>query len=369
MRDEHSGKTLQLDAALAPIAEPGEEESEVGFQAASSDGTRVFFTDTARLTEESKLAPLPGCDDNPADLYECEIVEEARNPTCNLSDLTVDQQPGRKRRMCWTSCPRSAKTAPTSTSSPTACSPLAPLPAIACASNTEAPAPGATCSLYVWHEGASRSSRRCQMKTPPTGGAREAVINGGESSIEPRQDLADVTAGASPDGEYLAFMSDQPPDRAMTTSTRAPRPKARATRRSTCMTRSTKLLVCASCNPSGDAAAWSVRYRKGRRRARTARRPPRKLGLLAESRARRPLIGWRGASPAGHRLGGQASRRRCASPRYLSDSGRLFFDSADRSSPSNRPTPEKRRSTANATQVGVESVYEYEPNGRGSCEQ
>ena len=44
MRNTATNKTLQLDAATPPVQEPGEEESEVGFQGASADGTRVFFT-------------------------------------------------------------------------------------------------------------------------------------------------------------------------------------------------------------------------------------------------------------------------------------------------------------------------------------
>jgi hypothetical protein len=43
-------------------------------------------------------------------------------------------------------------------------------------------------------------------------------------------------------------------------------------------------------------------------------------------------------------------------PRYLSDSGRLYFDSADSLTPFD-------------TNEGVEDVYEYEPNGIGTCER
>ena len=48
MRDTATGKTMQLNAAQG-VTEPVGEEGEVGFQAASSDGSRVFFTDTAPL--------------------------------------------------------------------------------------------------------------------------------------------------------------------------------------------------------------------------------------------------------------------------------------------------------------------------------
>jgi DNA-binding beta-propeller fold protein YncE len=53
------------------------------FQAASSDGSRVFFTDEQRLKSDS------GATSGQADLYECRIVEsEPGEPECELSDLT-----------------------------------------------------------------------------------------------------------------------------------------------------------------------------------------------------------------------------------------------------------------------------------------
>ena len=98
MRDTATGQTLQLDAAAPGVQEPGEEESEVGFQGANAEGTRVFFTDTARLTEDSDLAPVnTGVEPNPPDLYECRVVEEHERLACVLSDLTVDQNIQRKR--------------------------------------------------------------------------------------------------------------------------------------------------------------------------------------------------------------------------------------------------------------------------------
>src|SRR6185437_3956473 len=52
------------------------------FQTASADDSRVFFTDEKGLTADSAAqAGSP-------DLYECEIVEEADELKCKLSDLT-----------------------------------------------------------------------------------------------------------------------------------------------------------------------------------------------------------------------------------------------------------------------------------------
>jgi hypothetical protein len=54
------------------------------FQGASADGSKVFFTDANKLTKGSTAESAE------PDLYECEIVEhEAGKPKCDLTDLTV----------------------------------------------------------------------------------------------------------------------------------------------------------------------------------------------------------------------------------------------------------------------------------------
>ena len=69
LRDSETAETIQVNAAQGhgstepgtggeEVAEPGEGHQEVHFQTASSDGSKVFFTDTARLTEDSTLVPL-----------------------------------------------------------------------------------------------------------------------------------------------------------------------------------------------------------------------------------------------------------------------------------------------------------------------
>ena len=77
-------KTLQLDVVQGPAEsiEPGE----AVFQTASSDGSKVFFTDGQRLTVDSTA----GGNADP-DLYECDIIEEAGLLRCSLTDLTVDK--------------------------------------------------------------------------------------------------------------------------------------------------------------------------------------------------------------------------------------------------------------------------------------
>ena len=90
MRDTVTGNTLQLDAAQG---EPEAEHGTAEFQAASSDGSRVFFTDKQRLTEDSTAEPGEENTGKP-DLYECEITEEAGELRCDLKDLSVDHRTG-----------------------------------------------------------------------------------------------------------------------------------------------------------------------------------------------------------------------------------------------------------------------------------
>jgi hypothetical protein len=66
-----------LDVSLSTLAP----DTEADFQGATSDGSRVYFTANAGLTEHSSPSGR--------DLYECHIVENAGKPGCELTDLSV----------------------------------------------------------------------------------------------------------------------------------------------------------------------------------------------------------------------------------------------------------------------------------------
>ena len=132
------------------------------------------------------------------------------------------------------------------------------------------------------------------------------------------------TAEASPDGRYLAFLTQRPLDAGYDNNgpcTYVPVTETEPTHyvdgpcpEAYLYDSVTARLVCASCNPSGSAPlGWSVLRR----------------------------INDGGAFPQ---------------PRYLTDTGRLFFDSEDSLSPLD-------------TNEGAEDVYEWEPGGVGSCTQ
>ena len=367
MRDVVSGRTLQIDAAVAGVEEPGEEESEVAFQAASSDGADVFFTDTARLTEASNLEPVPRSSSNPADLYECEIIEEHGEPRCSLRDLTVGQAGARSGSVLdivpavsddgsFVYFIANGVLAPGAT--PGGCVRV----------NTERVAPGATCNLYVWHDGEIAFIASLSDEDGPDWGRSEATaLKGGESSIEPFQDLSDVTSGASPDGEYFAFMSD----RSLTGYDNVdanPAAKGAHDEEVYVYNANSKLLLCASCNPSGEQPHGVLDSDKAGEG----------LGLLVDRRedwAIKPNIGaptahWlAGSLPGWTPLGVSSAAQALRRPRYLSDAGRLFFDSADALVPAAQGDTRQELLNGESVSVGVESVYEYEPRDTGTCEQ
>ena len=157
-------------------------------------------------------------------------------------------------------------------------------------------------------------------------------------------DLSRISSRVSPDGQYLAFMSSRPLtgyDNTDAASGHADE-EVYLYHAPVNPAGETGSLVCASCDPTG----------------------ARPVGVFDEQE--RPVLVDRGETWTGRESGadswlagsipgwdrafGQGSQYQ---PRYLSDSGRLFFNSPDDLVP-------------HATN-GVEDVYEFEPEGLGSC--
>lgn len=174
-------------------------------------------------------------------------------------------------------------------------------------------APGAVpggANLYVSHEGQTSLVAVLSNKD-------KALYAWEEGSVHSESQLARV----SPDGRWLAFMSSAELTGYDTHDAVNGTPDAEVY----LYDAASNSLVCASCNPTG---------------ARPAGLPVR------ESIAAGRIPHWTGP-PLAY---GSSSLRQ---PRYLSDSGRLFFDSAD---------------ALVAQDVnGVEDVYEYEPAAVGNC--
>jgi hypothetical protein len=164
-------------------------------------------------------------------------------------------------------------------------------------------------NLYAWHEGGATF-----VTTLSAGDA------GSELSGTWQAAPAIRTAEASPDGRWLAFLSVTPASGqdntglCEETSSGSGKFVPGTCAEAFVYDSATGTLSCASCNPAGLAPLG-----------------PSSLELIEGEQAPAPQ------------------------PRYMLDSGRLYFDSQDSLSPFD-------------TNEGVEDVYQWEPKGAGSCE-
>ncbi len=314
LRDTARGETIKVDAAQG-VAEPLKGTAQ--FQAASSDGSRVFFTDRQRLTADSTAEP--GL--QRSDLYECEIVEHAGKVTCSLTDLTVDHNEGEH----------------------------ATVQELLLGATTD----GSTVYLVAQgvladngnNSGESAESGKNNLYQLHFDGARWDTTFIAALSNEDRPEwegsklanTAYLTARVSPNGRYLAFMSAA----ALTEYDNTDQSSGQPDQEVFLYDSATRSLRCISCNPSGarpKGVLDQVESGEG-------------LGLLVD---RRKV--WSGQWLAGNIPGWTTQNLISAifQSRYLSDDGRLYFNSPDELVP--------------AALNHKENVYQYEPSGVGSCE-
>jgi hypothetical protein len=304
MRDTATGKTvLQLDTPAPGVTPPS--AGGAGYQAASADGSKVFFSDEEPLTLDSKLTPIEGAS-NPTDLYVCQIVEEAGVPACDLTDLTVDRNPGEE-------------------------------------ANVQYPLVGASedgSAVYfiatgVLAGGAQRGKDNLYVaaETGSTWSTRLVAVLSPEDEPGWRSEyLSEQMAKVSPNGRYLAFMSDL----SLTGYDNRDVSSGQPDEEVFLYDEATGHLTCASCNPTG----------------------ARPSGIFTGPKV---LMDYAGAWPGrwiaasllsygqvGIHLGGPTYR-----PRSLTDAGQLFFNTTD-------------ALVAQDTN-GTADVYEYEPSGAGGC--
>ncbi len=196
---------------------------------------------------------------------------------------------------------------------------------------------GETCNLYRWHEGAITFIAALSNEDSGDWGSLKGSGRQG-ANVEPRPDLADLTVRVSPDGEYLAFMSQMPLTGYDNTDANHPGEGVRD-QEVYLYHASTGLLTCVSCNPNGPSSGVLDTPFAGEG-----------IGLLVDRR--QDWLGeyLAGSIPGWTPLGIDGAVHQ---PRYLSDSGRLFFDSPEELVPQ-------------ATN-GKEDVYEYEPDQVGTC--
>lgn len=147
-------------------------------------------------------------------------------------------------------------------------------------------------------------------------------------------DLSEVSSRVSPDGRFLTFMSDRP----LTGYDNVDAVSGKPDEEVYLYDAVSGHLVCASCDPTGARPVGVFESGMEEGRMLTYQQTPWEGHWLAGS-----VPGWRGHD-----------NKQLYQPRYLSDSGRLFFESPDALVPHDTN--------------GLEDVYEYEPADVGSCE-
>jgi hypothetical protein len=298
LRDVDAGETVQLDIP-APGAEGG--SGLPAFQIASGDDSRIFFTDTARLTPGSTAGNGPG---GAPDLYMCEVHEVGGHLACALTDLTVDEHAG--------------ESASVSTFVIGASEDGSLVYFIAGGRLAPGAVSGAA-NLYV------ENTATAQLTLV-------AKLTGDDSPDWGAGSFQLLSSRVSPNGRYLAFMSDT----SLTGYDNADARSGHADEEVFLYDDETGRLVCASCNPTGA-------------------RPDGLLDERGVTLVDKPHV-WSGRWIAG--LIPSVTRAVLGSltlyqSRYLSNDGRLFFDGADGLVPRDVN--------------GFEDVYEYEPGGVGTC--
>jgi DNA-binding beta-propeller fold protein YncE len=334
MRDTATGETIRLDAAEQGVAEPP--EASARFQTASSDGSRVFFTDKQRLTVDSTAEAGQGA--GKPDLYECEVLEEHGKLVCHLRDLTVDHTEGEHAGVQGLLFGASEDGS----------SVYLLAEGVLAANengNGETAEPGKD-NLYELHYDGTEWTRTFI-----------ATLSGEDSPEWEGNTIADtafLTARVSPNGRYLAFMSQKSLTGYDNEDVSSRHVGERLDEEVYLFDASTASLTCVSCDPSGARPAGVLDTQSAGEG----------IGLLVDRRET-----WVGHWLAGNIPGWTAQSLVSAlyQSRYLSNEGRLFFNSADALVPLERPT---RNETVEGVEqeVGNENVYEYEPAGVGSCE-
>ena len=319
MRETVTGRTVRVDASEAGVAEPSEPKAL--FQIASATGSKAFFLDEQPLTSDSKLAPPAGTGGNPRDLY----VYDTESKT--LKDLTVDHagsEPANVQQMVLGASEDGS---------------------IVYFVATGVLANGAQAGKYnlygVSETGSTWSEPRfiaaLSGKDSPTWG---------EGGIENGNGYSGPASEVSPDGRFLTFMSNQGlktvnwPQGYDNRDALGGVPDEEVF----VYDESSNQLTCVSCDPTG--ARPTGIFDEGNLN---------ENGGLLSDREDTWESDWLAADIPAWDTTHAIPERWPYQSRYLSDEGRLFFNSFD--------------SLVAQDTNGKADVYEYEPGHVGSCER
>ncbi len=345
-------RTIQLDKAQEGITEP---PGKAVFQTASTDGSRVFFTDDEPLTKDSSAEP----EDPPrADLYECEMVEKGGKLGCNLHDLTVPLGAGEH-----TAVQGSVLGVSEDGSS------VYLVAHGVLASNEDAGGERAVAgadNLYELHEDGGKwtTTLIAVLSGEDSPDWDQPELRSGETSTVIPGDPAFLTARVSANGEYVAFMSQRSLTGYDNEDVSSESEGERLDEEVYLYDARTASVTCVSCDPTGARPVGVLDEQNAGEG----------LGLLVDRRDvwadfKHPSEGhWLAGSIPGWTA--QSLNSAIYQSRYLSNEGRLLFDGADALVPGIAEADRTREEeVAGRTQrVGVENVYEYEPAGVGSCQ-
>jgi hypothetical protein len=328
------------------------------FQAASADGSTVFFTAGRRLTPEANTTEA-----NSSELYVFEASKPAGERVTDLSPSLINGNGAGVMGEVLGVGEEGATVYFAANGVLSNAGSVSGEHARQGDCVVEAPSTHG-CNLYVVHRDSRgkwempRFIGRISSEDAPDWG--EPLVSD-QNGVAPAS-LGRQTARVSPNGEYLAFMSDRrltgynntdansgmPDEEVFLYRFEAEGPGS---------------LVCASCNPSGAQPVGVDDLQNGGEGE----------GLAVD----RPEI-WAAHGGVDHWLAGNVPgwTRYGVQPslyqsRYLSNEGRLFFNSADALVHVAKPTREELTEVGGKlveAEVGVENVYEYEPEGLGSCD-
>ncbi|HEY7831845.1 MAG TPA: hypothetical protein VIC06_14880 [Solirubrobacteraceae bacterium] len=306
------GRSVQLDV-VGEGAQGG--SGEPVFQTASGDGSKVFFTDGSRLTADATS------DQVKPDLYMCEVGVAAGKPTCRLKDLTADEHAGEAADVQGVAMGAGEDGRYVYFVANGALAPGA------APGNCNGEAHTGMCNLYVV-DTVTGERKLVAALSGEDHNDWVAEGPGGTTGL-----LVRLSSRVSPNGRYLTFMSE----RSLTGYDNIDVHSGQADEEVFVYDVGTGRVVCASCNPSG--ARPSGVFDPGASRTLLVDRPGAWEGR------------WLAASIPG--LTNASGNSAWYQSRYLSDSGRLFFNAAD--------------ALVGRDTNGREDVYEYEPGGVGGC--
>jgi hypothetical protein len=307
MRDTLRGETIRLDAVQGGS---GNGSAEPSFRLASTDGSRVFFTDRQALT----VGAGEGDNSNQGDLYECEMVVAAGGLVCRLSDVTPLSSNGESAHV--QGVVGSSQDASSVYFVANGVLAKGAVPGT-CGPNAHA---GATCNLYVRHDGTTSLVAVLSARDAPDWGRQT-------------NELVEISARVSPNGRWLAFMSQQ----RLTGNDNRDAVSGRPDEQVFLYDGESGRVVCASCDPTGARPVGQEQYR----------------GQVGQTETR--FFGTNGAWENGTSFAALVPgwTLNLYQSRYLSDSGRLFFNSLGALVPQDIN--------------GTWDVYQYEPPGIGDC--